>query len=327
MKFVRIFFFLLLFTAAFAEINLEAAPRNSIHSIIYSGRRWVNLNDVARYYGMKIYIKGNDVYLYSRYYVAKFNTKKRAGSFNGVNLYWFFSPVKYKNVYYLSIDDFLYTLDPLLRPRSLKGKMVRTIMIDAGHGGKDTGAIGANKKKEKDITLAIALKLRRKLIKLGYSVRLTRGGDTFPSLEQRVSLWKNSRPKPDLFISIHCNAAANRKVSGVETFAATPLNVPSTGDTKLNKTVSGSNAFSRNNNLLAYYVQRAMAKNLPYAADRGVKHARFYVIRNVSCPAVLIETGFVSNWAECTRLSSNVYQEQVANSILRGILNYAAQVR
>ena len=200
-------------------------------------------------------------------------------------------------------------------------------MIDAGHGGKDTGAIGANKKKEKDITLAIALKLRRKLIKLGYSVRLTRGGDTFPSLEQRVSLWKNSRPKPDLFISIHCNAAANRKVNGVETFAATPLNVPSTGDTKLNKTVSGSNAFSRNNNLLAYYVQRAMAKNLPYAADRGVKHARFYVIRNVSCPAVLIETGFVSNWAECTRLSSNVYQEQVANSILRGILNYAAQVR
>ena len=105
------------------------------------------------------------------------------------------------------------------------------------------------------------------------------------------------------------------------------MNVPSTGDTKLNKTVSGSNAFSRNNNLLAYYVQRAMAKNLPYAADRGVKHARFYVIRNVSCPAVLIETGFVSNWAECTRLSSNVYQEQVANSILRGILNYAAQVR
>ena len=327
MKLIKIILFFLVISAAFMETGLEAAPKKSIHSIIYSGHRWVNLNDVARYYGMKVYVKGNDLYLYSKYYVALFNLKKRAGSFNGVGLYWYFVPVKYKNVYYISLQDFLYTLDPLLRPRSLKGKAVRTVMIDAGHGGKDTGAIGVNKKKEKDITLAIALKLRRKLIKLGYAVRLTRAGDTFPTLEKRTVLWKNARPKPDLFISIHCNAAANRKVSGVETFAATPLNVPSTGDTKLNKTASASDAFSRNNNLLAYYVQRSLAKNLPYTEDRGVKHARFYVIRNVGCPAVLIETGFVSNWAECTRLSSDVYQELVANSILRGILNYAAQVR
>ena len=327
MKFIKIFCFVLLFSGIFMEIPLESAPQKRIHSIRYSGRRWVNLNDVAAYYGMKLYVKGNNIYLYSRYSMAVFNVKKRAGSFNGIGIYWYFTPVKYKNVYYLSLQDFLYTLDPLLRPRSLKGKPVRTVMIDAGHGGKDTGAIGTNKAREKDITLAIALKLRRKLIRLGYAVRLTRARDTFPSLEQRVTLWKNARPKPDLFISIHCNAAGNKKVSGVETFAATPLNVPSTNDTKLNTSASPGNAFSRNNNLLAYYVQRSLSKTLPKVTDRGVKHARFYVIRNVACPAILIETGFLSNNAECKKLSSDAYQEQVANSILRGILNYSAQVR
>ena len=321
------FVLLLLFTVSFFSFNAEAAPKRSIHSVKYSGRKWVNMNDVARYYGMRLLVKGDEVALYSKYYRAEFNMKGRSGAFNGVKIFWFFSPVKLKNVYYLSEQDFLYLLDPLIRQRSMKGRPVRTIMLDAGHGGKDTGAIGVNKKKEKDITLAIVMKLRRKLIKLGYGVSLTRSGDTFPTLDQRVTLWKNTRPRPDIFISIHCNAAGNAKVHGIETFAVTPQNTASTADKKLQTSACPGNSFNRHNTLLAYSIQRALSKRLPYSIDRGVKHARFFVIRNVSCPAVLIETGFVTNRAECTRLSSDAYQEQVASAILSGILTYSANVR
>ena len=200
-------------------------------------------------------------------------------------------------------------------------------MIDAGHGGKDVGAIGVNKKKEKDITLAIALKLRKKLIRLGYAVRLTRSGDTFPTLQRRVQLWQFTRPRPDLFIFIHCNAAKNSSVSGIETFAVTPSNAPSTADAKPENKVYSGNYFNRRNTMLAYYIQRSLCKSLPGAVDRGVKHARFYVIRNVTCPAVLIETGFISNKTECSKLSSDSYQERVADSILTGILYYSSMAR
>ena len=326
MNFLRVF---LLFSVLFvlSSPDLEAAPKKMIRSALISGQKYVSLKDAADYYGMKVMTKGNDVILYSRYYKAEFNLKKRAGSFNGTKLSWFFVPVKRGNDYYLSEKDFLIILDPLLRKKSLPRRPVRSVMIDAGHGGKDTGAIGVNKKREKDITLSIVLKLRRKLIKLGYSVRLTRSRDVFPSLERRVTLWGNARPRPDLFISIHCNAAGNKNVSGIETFATTPSGAPSTADVKPEMKRYDGNKFDKYNTRLAYDIQRSLKKAIPTAADRGVKHARFYVIRNVSCPAVLIETGFLSNKAECNELSSDSYQERIASGILSGILTYSARVR
>ena len=324
---LRFFVLFLAFFVAFSSFDVISAPKKTIQAILYSGRKWMKMDDVAKFYGLKFYQNKDDIYLYSKYYKVLFNTKGRSGSFNNIKLHWFFTPLKYKDEYYISEQDFFIQMDPLMRQKSLKKRPVRTIMIDAGHGGKDTGAIGVNKVREKDITLAIALKLRRKLIKLGYTVCLTRGGDTFPTLDQRVSLWQRTRPKPDLFISIHCNAAANPKVRGIETFAATPVNVPSTADKKPGTTAYAGNAFDKYNTLLAYNIQRSLVRYLPYSPDRGMKSARFYVIRNVACPAALIETGFVSNWVECTRLSSNVYQERVAIAILSGILTYCAQVR
>ena len=193
--------------------------------------------------------------------------KKRAGSFNGVNMNWFYVPVKKNNSWYFSETDLLNQLDPLLRKAALTRRAVRTVMIDAGHGGKDTGAIGINGKKEKDITLAIALKLRKKLLKLGYSVRLTRAGDSFPSLAQRVKNCKNSRPKPDLYISIHCNAAGNATVRGIETFAVTPNGAPSTADAKPEFKTYAGNTYNKNNIRLAYDVQRALKRYFPQSTD------------------------------------------------------------
>ena len=328
MRFSRfLLFLLLLLSAVFSVVEAGAAPKSKLRSILYSGRKWVNMRDVAKFYGLKFYAKGENIYLYSKYTKAVFHVKKRSGSFNNIAIIWFFTPVKHKNVYYMSEQDFSLIFAPLMRPKSLKKRPVRTIMIDAGHGGKDTGAIGINKKREKEITLAIAQKLRRKLRKLGYKVYLTRSGDTYPSLEQRVESWKKTVPKPDLFISIHCNSTNNQKVSGIETFSVTPVNAPSSADSKPDTKKYPGNAFDRNNTLLSYYVQRSLTRYFPYTPDRGMKHARFYVIRNVGCPAVLIETGFLSNWVECVRLSTDIYQDRIANAILSGILNYASVVR
>ena len=327
MKLIRfIACFLLLFSFFFCY-ELDAAPQKGIRSVKVSGRRYVLLSDVAQFYGLKMVVRSKDIVLYSKYTRAVFQQKKRAGSFNGVNLSWFYAPVKHGNAFYISDQDLFLVLDPLIRSKSLPKRPVRTIMIDAGHGGKDTGAIGTNGKREKDITLAIALKLRYKLIKLGYKVRLTRSNDSFPSLARRVTLWKNARPKPDLYISIHCNAAGNPTVSGIETFAVTPAGAPSTADAKPESTVYSGNAYNKYNIRLAYDVQRAMVKYFPNTPDRGVKHARFYVIRNVACPAILVETGFLSNKQECANLSSDDYQNRMANAILYGILTYSAKVR
>lgn len=327
MKFFRFFFCLLFLTISVLIPEAEAAQKKGIRSSTIAGRRYVVLADVAKHYGLKMSVRSKDIVLYSKYTRVVFNQKKRAGSFNGVNLTWFYAPFKRGNVFYISEQDLFLLLDPLIRRKSLPKRPVRTIMIDAGHGGKDTGAIGTNKKKEKDITLAIALKLRYKLIRLGYKVRLTRSNDSFPSLERRVVLWKNARPKPDLYISIHCNAAGNPTVSGIETFAVTPANAPSTADAKPSATVYPGNACNKYNTRLAYDIQKAMVKYFPNTPDRGVKHARFYVIRNVNCPAVLIETGFLSNKQECALLSSDAYQNRMANAILYGILTYSAKVR
>ena len=327
MRLFRLSAALLSLLLAFCAPELESAPRRPIRSILVSGRKYVSMSDTANHYGLKMAVRGDDIFLYSKHVKAEFNLKKRAGSFNNLKVHWFFVPLKRGNAYYLSELDLLVQLDPLLRPKSLPKRPVRTVLIDPGHGGKDTGAIGVNGKKEKEIALAIALKLRRKLVKLGYSVRLTRAGDNFPTLEKRVNIFKASNPKPDLYISIHCNSAGDRNVSGIETFAATPAGAPSTADAAPGTQAFPGNQFNKYNLQLAYDIQRALVKNLPYATDRGVKHARFYVIRNVQCPAVLIETGFLSNRPECIRLSSDAYQEQVASAILAGILSYAAKVR
>lgn len=327
MKIIYAFILGFLFFTGFSGSSLDAAEEVPIRAIWITGKKYVSMSDTARHYGMKMSVETDTITLYSKANKAVFNTKKRAGFFNGLKVNWFFVPVKRGNDYYFSQLDLLLQLDPLLRPKSLPKRPVRTIVIDAGHGGKDTGAIGTNKKKEKDIALAIALNLRKKLIRLGYFVRLTRAGDSFPTLEKRVITCKTSRPKPDLFISIHCNAAANRGVSGIETFAVTPAGAPSTADAKPENQNYEGNKYNKQNIRLAYDIQNALVKNLKQSPDRGVKHARFYVIRNVPCPAVLIETGFLSNKEECARLSSAAYQEKVAASILTGILSYAAKVR
>ena len=217
----------------------------------------------------------------------------------------------------VSRSDWQSTLRPLLSPGQVPTHKIARITLDAGHGGADTGARG-RKSMEKNLTLRITLRVAEILRACGYKVSLTRKDDSTVRLEQRPQLQR--RHRSDLFVSIHVNATDNRSVTGIETFALTPADAPSShGKKELVR--HPANCRDANNLLLAYCLQRAMIKRTG-AADRGVKRARFAVLRDIAAPGALVEVGFISNEHEEDLLNRKEYTEKIARAIAEGIISY-----
>ena len=191
-------------------------------------------------------------------------------------------------------------------------------MLDPGHGGRDRGTAG-QRLQEKTITLNLTNRVARILRSYGYKVDLTRTRDATLSLDAR-SAYAN-RAKADLFVSIHVNSAADRSVRGIETFCLTPEGAASSNSGKPDPRKYAGNAKNPQNFLLAYNIQRSMLAQTR-TTDRGVKFARFAVLRDVRCPAALVEVGFVSNRYDEANLGSAAYQDKLARGIAAGILNY-----
>ncbi len=231
-------------------------------------------------------------------------------------------------------------------PISYKGGSgaIRTIVIDAGHGGRDPGAIGANGAKEKNITLAIAKKLRPILQKrLGAKVYLTRSRDRFLELDERTVM-ANSLGA-DLFISIHVNASRSRKAHGIETYFLSPARSKDELATAARENMIRAGAHNEIDNDLAYIMSdlsntakvndsstlaRQVQKNLVRGMRRsykvknkGVKQAMFYVLWRASMPSILVETGFITNPTEERRLRTGSYTAKIASSIADGVVKYS----
>ncbi|MBO1054998.1 MAG: N-acetylmuramoyl-L-alanine amidase [Dolichospermum sp. JUN01] len=186
---------------------------------------------------------------------------------------------------------------PQITPRrSLrKGKIV--VIIDPGHGGKDSGAIGIGGVLEKDVILPISKRITEVLERNGIQVIMTRGSDYFVTLPGRVTMAE--RANADVFVSIHANSAgANRpEVSGLETYHY---------DSGLR---------------LAQIVHSKILQSLN-VRDRKVRKARFYVLRKTSMPSILVETGFLTGRDDAAKLRTSAYQNQMADAIAQGILQY-----
>ncbi len=175
----------------------------------------------------------------------------------------------------------------------------RVIVLDAGHGGKDSGAI-CNGIQEKDLNLKVALQMEKILQANGYSVVMTRREDKYLTLEERVAVAHASQA--DLFVSVHANAARNQSAHGVEVFH--------------------HHSASHQSVNLARHVSSRLGD---LARNRGVKSADFYVLRKTKMPAILVEVGFLTNEYEALRLCTSSYVQQIADSIADGIC--AAQYR
>jgi N-acetylmuramoyl-L-alanine amidase len=218
---------------------------------------------------------------------------------------------------------------------------VSRIVIDAGHGGKDPGAKGYYRAaREKDITLNIAKKLKKKLVdRIGCDVIMTRSNDRFLTLEERTAL-ANTK-EADLFISIHVNAHRNKNAYGTETYflnlatdedsirVAAMENATSTKNISDLQTILMDlmqNAKINESSRLASYVQTNMVHHLKKkysdVKDKGVKQAPFYVLLGAQMPAILVETSFISNPRECKRLMDPAYQDRLCDGIVTGIEKY-----
>lgn len=177
----------------------------------------------------------------------------------------------------------------------------RIIVVDAGHGGSDVGSLNGTTY-EKNIVIAVAKKVQEKLESQGAKVIMTREGDTYPSLSDRVELAKKSYA--ELFVSIHNNSSDDPSAHGTETYYDTSENDNGTESKEL-----------------AVEIQDKLIE-LAGTRDRGVKDNKFYVIRNLDIPSVLVELAFISNPADFSKLTSAGYQEIFAEAIYQGIKNY-----
>jgi N-acetylmuramoyl-L-alanine amidase len=226
----------------------------------------------------------------------------------------------------MSRMDLSKLVEPVLRPAKISAAPVRTVVLDAGHGGFDHGArclLG----NEKDFALDVVLRARDLLLKAGYNARLTRSADVFIPLEDRAAF--ANRQSNSIFVSVHFNAGAREDAAGIETYSLAPRGVPSTNDSIVSlfdfQPCLG-NIRDAENIALATAMHAALITKLG-VNDRGIKRARFIVLRDVNVPGVLIEGGFLSNAQDRVRVATPVYRQILAQAIVRGVASYNRALR
>ena len=220
-------------------------------------------------------------------------------------------------------------------------KRLKSVVIDAGHGGKDSGAVGMAKVKEKDIVLDVARRLRKVFESSGVQVIMTRDSDAFISLNERTAM--ASRPDVDLFVSIHANANKARRANGIEVYYMGTItaedrkedqrsgnekklcslfnmrnDIPDLKTIVLNMLSEHKRSFSSG---LSAAIARGLQNETP-RRNRGSKPERFFVLRNTLVPAVLVEVGFITNPKEAVLLKDGSYRQRLAEAIAKSILGY-----
>src|SRR5215468_554391 len=199
-------------------------------------------------------------------------------------------------------------------------KPFAVVVLDPGHGGQDSGAMCGGVM-EKDLTLDVARRVDRLLDSEGVATLMTRVGDSYVSLADRAAF--GNRAKDSIFISIHFNEDNKPVASGVETYyAAHQIDSGSTLASWLPFfSRPPSNSPKPESQSLAGFIQEALVARTR-SVDRGTQAKQFFVIANVTSPAVLIEGGFITNKDELSKLASENYRDQLAAAVADGILRY-----
>jgi N-acetylmuramoyl-L-alanine amidase len=241
--------------------------------------------------------------------------------------------------------DFARPVEPSPRDRREAIAPLRVIVLDAGHGGHDTGAVGPGGLQEKELVLDVTRRVARLLEdRLGVKVRLSRDSDQFVALRDRTTF--ANRERADLFVSIHANAHRETASAGVETYflsseatdgTARQVAALENSVVQLEKVPVRTNGrldalkailwdlaqseFQQESSRLAEVVQDSMTQSLRIP-NRGVKQAGFYVLGGAAMPAILIEIGFVTNPREERRLKDPRYRDEIARAIFAGLADY-----
>ncbi|MCB1234381.1 MAG: N-acetylmuramoyl-L-alanine amidase [Verrucomicrobiae bacterium] len=224
---------------------------------------------------------------------------------------------------YISTIDLAKLVDPVLRPSYIK-KPIKfdTVVIDAGHGAHDSGAKGIYGW-EKNYTLDLALKLKASLEKRGFKTRMTRTTDVFLSLDQRVQF--ANRVDDAIFVSVHFNSSGTSAAHGIETYALAPQGTSSTNGGPAMGSFLNGNVRDAENIALATAVHAHVIDQLK-TVDRGIKRARFNVLRGINKPAILFEGGFITNSTEGRKINDSDYRDQLSETIANAIVRFQNSV-
>lgn len=221
-------------------------------------------------------------------------------------------------------------------------KRLREVVIDAGHGGKDPGAIGTTGLQEKTVVLDVAQRLKKLLEAAKIKVIMTRDDDAFIPLQERTII--ASKTRADLFVSIHANSSPVRSVHGVEVYSLGDLGTMEKNEAQrqenhavLFKSLSMKKGSLNLEDIVSdmlyshkQSVSPGLAADLAIIVsqtaktqDRGDRQSRFFVLRNTLIPAVLVEIGFLTNSREERLLKTGEYRQKIAEGLAKGILGYA----
>src|SRR6058998_2213023 len=322
---VRCWFNVALLTTGIALAQPTTFAAGDWQIIRVSGQDYLSVENISRFYGLPAGVVGAGEKI--RFETIKnpleFVSGSRETMINGARSWLCFPLIEQGGKYLVSRTDVAKTIEPLVRPHRVAnvGK-VETIVLDPGHGGYDKGQV-SRYGYEKDFALDVARKLRPLLQAKGLRVIMTREGDYFVPLEVRAQIANAARNS--IFASIHFNATNDDpNATGFEIFSFTPRGAPSTSDgTATASSVNmqpGSSVDVQSLALSACIYHSVLGHLREY--DRGIKRARFAVLRLTKVPAVLIEGGFLTERGESKLISNKDWRAKLAGAIGVGIESY-----
>src|SRR6266699_1531997 len=298
----RCWFNMALFAAGIALAQRSTFAASDWEIIKVSGHDYLSVDNISRFYGLPagVAAASEKSQLDAVKNPLEFVSGSREAMINGARSWLCFPLIEQDGKYLVSRTDVAKTIEPLLRPHRVANVgSVQTVVLDPGHGGHDKGQV-SRYGCEKDFALDVARKLRPFLQAKGLRVIMTREGDYFVPLEVRAQIANATRNS--IFVSIHFNGTNDDpSATGFEIFSFTPRGAPSTSDNSLTPTALSMQAGSEvdaQSMALSACIYHSLLGHIP-EFDRGIKRARFAVLRLTRVPAVIIEGGFLTERGEC----------------------------
>src|SRR6478609_5461194 len=317
---------------AFAFASLALGPSIAIAAaewqvIKVNGHDYLSVDNISKFYELpaEVVPSGAKIQKETADRPLEFVSGSREAIIKGARSWLCFPVIEQDGKSLVTRTDVAKTIEPLVRPHRVPNVgNVQTVVLDAGHGGHDKGQMsryGA----EKDFALDVVRKLRTILQAKGLRVIMTREGDYFVPLEVRAQIANSA--SNSIFVSIHFNGSGDDpNATGFEIFSFTPRGAPSTSDSAISSkayNMQPGSTVDAQSTALSACIYHSLVGHIP-EYDRGIKRARFAVLRLTKVPAVLIEGGFLTERGESKLISNKDWRAKLAGAIGMGIENYQA---
>ncbi|PYK71654.1 MAG: N-acetylmuramoyl-L-alanine amidase [Verrucomicrobia bacterium] len=308
--------------AGFCASRLMAAVEWQVVKV--NGRDFLSVDNIAKFYSFpNPVVDGTNIKLSSDKNELQFRVDSREMLINGVRNWLSFPVFVHDGKVLVSRIDLAKTLEPQLRPNMIKNLgRVQTIVLDPGHGGFDKGAISGYGY-EKDYALDLARLLRPVLQAKGFRVIMTRESDVFVPLELRARIANATHDS--IFVSLHFNATDRDPIaSGFEIYSLTPRGAPSTYEdwlTQMSINIQNGTEADAASVELSSCIYHSIIGHIG-EFDRGIKRARFAVLRLTKIPAVLVEGGFLTERGESRLIANPEWRKKLADAVCTGIENF-----